>query len=175
MSVLGYTALSQFAFPRKQADQIVAPHETNRTRYHDALIKISATIPTAILLVAGFICLAILAGFVASKVFILNISQTDHPVPLPEGFFPSFGKVSVAFANGGEFTRNDTVGDAMWDSLVPVRQAIMCTADMTLEHANADGSFTAEQAVHQCRDWSLVKAFLEDNRAEDDTGGIIET
>ncbi|THY37879.1 hypothetical protein D6C98_10571 [Aureobasidium pullulans] len=56
-----------------------------------------------------------------------------------------------------------------------VRQAILCTADTTLEQANAGGSFTAQGAVHQCRDWNLVKGFLEDNRADDFHPSILDT
>ena len=56
-----------------------------------------------------------------------------------------------------------------------VRQAILCTADTTLEQSNEDGSFTAQGAVHQCRDWNLVKAFLEENRVDDSVPGILET
>lgn len=56
-----------------------------------------------------------------------------------------------------------------------VRQAILCTADTTLEQANAKGAFNAEGAIHQCRDWNLVKAFLEDNRVDDATSSILDT
>jgi len=56
-----------------------------------------------------------------------------------------------------------------------VRQAIICTADTTLEQANANGAFNAQDAVHQCRDWNLVRAFLEDNRVDDAHPGILDT
>ncbi|KEQ90518.1 hypothetical protein AUEXF2481DRAFT_9415 [Aureobasidium subglaciale EXF-2481] len=56
-----------------------------------------------------------------------------------------------------------------------VRQAILCTADTTLEQANAGGGFTAQGAVPQCRDWNLVKGFLETNRADDFHPTILDT
>ena len=55
-----------------------------------------------------------------------------------------------------------------------VRRALLCTADTTLERSNADGVFAGD-GVHQCRDWSLVKAFLEENRADDGHPGILDT
>ena len=56
-----------------------------------------------------------------------------------------------------------------------VRQAILCTADTTLEQANDKGAFTGEGALHQCRDWGLVKSFLEEHRVDDVTPGILDT
>ncbi|KAI5201932.1 hypothetical protein E4T38_05850 [Aureobasidium subglaciale] len=53
--------------------------------------------------------------------------------------------------------------------------AILCTADTTLEQANAGGGFTAQGAVPQCRDWNLVKGFLETNRADDFHPTILDT
>lgn len=60
-----------------------------------------------------------------------------------------------------------------------VRQAVLCSGDTTLDHADvvidANGSdkksgFTGTNATHQCRDWESIKTFLVDNRASDMTG-----
>jgi len=59
--------------------------------------------------------------------------------------------------------------------LTIVRQAVLCTADTTLEAANEEGAFTGQGSVHQCRDWSLVKGFLEANRVDDDTPDLLDT
>ncbi|MCJ1301985.1 hypothetical protein MMC08_004786, partial [Hypocenomyce scalaris] len=241
MALLGYTVLEQKESIQDPKSHTIGPPPTIRGRCHAFVKNALLTIPNAVLLVAAVLCLAIIAGFVASKVFVWSIVLSDQPGLLPEGFFPNFGKVSITFVDGGEFTRNDSYGDQLWNGLVPigagyirvpnprqfnlppsealeddgsgyaemyqasvvhqlhcmgvlrnytrayetglpipsgghlhvrhcieyVRQAILCTADTTLEQANAGGAFNAQGAVHQCRDWNLVKAFLEDTRVDD--------
>ncbi|KAL3418726.1 hypothetical protein PVAG01_10442 [Phlyctema vagabunda] len=68
------------------------------------------------------VCLAALAGVAASKAFVWHLVALGRPglTPRPEGFFPEFARVQTTFMNGGEFTRNDSRGDVLWNSLVPI-------------------------------------------------------
>ncbi|PMD13117.1 hypothetical protein NA56DRAFT_445369 [Hyaloscypha hepaticicola] len=56
-----------------------------------------------------------------------------------------------------------------------VRQAILCTADTTLEGSNAEGIFSGTGAIHQCRNWNAVKKFLVEKRANDFERSILHT
>ncbi|TVY21484.1 Oxidase ustYa [Lachnellula arida] len=60
-----------------------------------------------------------------------------------------------------------------------IRQAILCTGDTTLDHAeieyNPDGSerkygFTGADATHRCRDWEAIKEVLAEKRLDNKTG-----
>ena len=54
-----------------------------------------------------------------------------------------------------------------------LRQAIMCTADLTLEHGTE--FFSGEGVLHQCRDWESVMRYLQDHRAIDEKRDILHT
>ncbi|KAL2062558.1 hypothetical protein VTL71DRAFT_6824 [Oculimacula yallundae] len=249
MAQPSYTILEQKESIQDLENHAKLSPPTIRGRCYIFIQKSLSTILKTVSLVAAVLCLSLLAGFVASKAFIWNLPPSNQPGPLPEAFFPNFGRLSLSFVNGGDFTRNDSYGDQLWDGLVPIgagyvrvpnprqfnlppsevledngpgyaelyqasvvhqlhcmgvlrdytrayetglppprggnmhvrhcieylRQIILCNADTTLEQTNAEGAFTAQDAVHQCRDWNLVKAFLEENRADDATPGILGT
>ncbi|KAG9241670.1 hypothetical protein BJ878DRAFT_216452 [Calycina marina] len=249
MGMFNYAPLSQKSATDKPPSQTIESSSAFRSDCDDNVRTSFYTVPKIVSLVALIVCFAVPAAFLANKVYIMNLVQSDQPGPQPEGFFPIFGKVSIAFTGGGGFTRNDSYGDQLWDTLVPLgagyirvpnprqlnlspsepindsglgyaekyqasvmhqlhcmgvlrhysrayerglqppsgmylhvrhcieymRQAILCTADTTLEQANANGAFNAQDAMHQCRDWSLVKAFLEDHRGEDFLPSILGT
>lgn len=49
------------------------------------------------------------------------------------------------------------------------------SADTTLEGSNAEGTFSGNGAVHQCKDWDSVTEFLVENRANDFQRSILHT
>ena len=89
MGMFSYTTLLQKESTEKTASQTIKPSTTLLSRCYESINNALPTIAKAISLVAAAICLAILTGFVASKIFILNLVQSDQPGLLPEGFFPN--------------------------------------------------------------------------------------
>ncbi|KAI0521164.1 hypothetical protein F5B22DRAFT_644412 [Xylaria bambusicola] len=77
-----------------------------------------------------------------------------------------------------DYTSADTLRRSLHDDHVQhcfdyLRQALMCSADPTLELRNASiGGVTGWGSMHQCRDFGALQLWTESNRYSDE-GGIL--
>lgn len=86
MALFSYTILEQKeSFQDPESHIIRSPP----TRYHTIVKNALPTVSNAILLVASVLCLAMIAGYVASKVFVWSLMMPDQRDRLPKTFFPS--------------------------------------------------------------------------------------
>ena len=89
MALLGYTVLEQKESIEDPESHTIGPPPTIQDRCHAFVKNALSTILNAVSLIAAVLGLVIIAGFVASKVFVWSLVMLDQPGLLPEAFFPN--------------------------------------------------------------------------------------